>query len=49
MQFDPGDAEIAIFGMGRAGSGAYNFFDDAGTGLAENVFEIMENQTSAVR
>ncbi|UCE50988.1 MAG: cation:proton antiporter [Desulfobacterales bacterium] len=28
---------------------AYNFFDDAGTGLAEHVFEIMENQTSAVR
>lgn len=45
---DPGDAEIAIFGMGRAGSGAYNFFDDVGTGLAEHVFEIMENQTSAV-
>jgi len=46
---DQGDAEIALFGMGRAGSGAYNFFDDAGTGLAEHVFEIMENQTSAVR
>ena len=27
---------------------AYNFFDDAGIGLAEHVFEIMENQTSAV-
>jgi predicted Kef-type K+ transport protein len=115
---DPGDAEIVIFGMGRVGTGAYdfmherygdvvigcdsdplavtlltmpkytanmaavkliiklgykgliaasarfddevtalkeagvhavyNFFDDAGTGLAEHVFEIMENQVSAV-
>ena len=26
---------------------AYNFFNEAGTGLAEHVFEIMENQTSA--
>ena len=25
----------------------YNFYNDAGTGLAEQVFEIMENQTSA--
>jgi len=27
---------------------AYNFFDEAGTGLAEHVFEIMENQASSV-
>jgi predicted Kef-type K+ transport protein len=26
---------------------AYNFFNEAGTGLAEHVFEIMENQASA--
>ena len=26
---------------------AYNFFNDAGTGLAEHVFDMMENQTSA--
>ena len=25
----------------------YNFYSEAGTGLAEHVFEIMENQTSA--